>query len=161
MVLVLALVALWRFTPPPRNSVMAHSPVTLTPSTVTAAPVTQTLNASQLQAELTLQPNQLLIALFQADHRPLAAQAVEVHFSNPQAGIEPLRFQAHRFQGQGFQGQGFQTQNFQTQGQADNHWLLTPLLLAPGSHWQVDIMVLVSDFERVTLHGELTLPSPP
>lgn len=149
MVLMLALVALWRFTPPPRNIVMAQSPVTAAPTVI------QTIKGGQLQAELTLQPNQLLIALYHADHRPLIAQAVEVRFSNPQVGMEPLHFQAHRFR-----APDFQTPDSRTPEQADNRWLLTPLPLAPGSHWQLDIAVLVSDFERVTLHGQLTLLRP-
>lgn len=159
MVLVLALVALWRFTPPPRNIVMAQYPVTAAPTVI------QTIKGGQLQAELTLQPNQLLIALYHADHTPLVAQAVEVRFSNPTIGMEPLHFQAHRFQAPDFQTPdsqtpNSQTPNSQTPGQADNRWLLTPLPLAPGSHWQLDIAVLVSDFERVTLQSELTLPTP-
>ncbi|ART79663.1 copper resistance CopC/CopD family protein [Oceanisphaera avium] len=135
MVLVLALVALWRFTPPSRNTVNAQASA--------AAPTAiYRFKKHQVQAELKLESQQLQIALYQPDHRPLRAQAVEVRFSDPSTNMEPLHFQAHRVRGQ---------------EQAENQWLLATLPLTPGSHWHVDIVVLVSDFERVTLQGELTL----
>ena len=130
--LILALVALWRFTPPPRNLAL----------TMTAPAVSSQLSSSEASAELKILPaaegqgRALQLRLFDADQAPLAAQEVHVVFANEAAGIEPLRFAATAEQG---------------------GWQVTALELPELPEWNVEVEVLVSDFDRIRLRGELSL----
>src|SRR5699024_4457219 len=130
VVLVLALVALWRFTPPPRNLAPAL-PVTTMASH---------LHSAGTSAEIEIRPGDgdaagtLRLQLFGEDGSPLEAQEVQVAFSNERAGLERLRFKAHPGAGKG-------------------SWQVPELKLPALPEWQVEVEVLVTDFERTRISG--------
>lgn len=129
---ILAVVALWRFTPPPRA---LHSEP--------AAPteITAHIHDNAAMADLALawpvqgQPARLTLYLSNADLTPLAAQEVNVAFSNPQAGIEPIVLAASRAN--------------------DGTWQVDGLELPGLPTWHIRIDALISDFDRI--HLETTL----
>lgn len=129
---ILGVVALWRFTPPPR----ALHPRLPAPQAVSM----QTLDAAAI-AKLTLmpaaagRPAELHIRLFNAKGAPMRAQEVEVVFSSPASGIEPIVFVA--------------------QHQEDGRWQARPVELPYQATWHVRVNVLVSDFERISLETVL------
>lgn len=133
---ILGVVSLWRFTPPPRAA-HAHA---------SAQTVTAHVHKGDIQARLTLHPAHgqqgasLNIRLRDtAADKALSAQAVAVKFSNTGAGIEPLAFDA--------------TQD------DDGHWQAENLKLPATAHWDVELGVLVSDFERERLRTTLNMPT--
>ncbi len=138
--LVLGLVALWRFTPPPRALAVPTAPEV----------VSTHIHTSAVMAELSLAPSlldqhspgaraPLQLDLSGPDGLPLRAQEVDIAFSSPEAGIEPLIFSAKA------QGQG--------------RWQVPVLHLPRQARWQVRIDILVSDFERLRLETDVQLPS--
>lgn len=131
-VLILAVVALWRFTPPPRSLAQWVAPG------IASHIRTETGMADlvYLPATATSRPT-LTITLHQPGFIPLQAQEVEVTFSNPQAGIASITFPAAPT----LQGQ----------------WLVNPIELPHLASWNIRIQVLVSDFERINLDGTLNL----
>lgn len=139
--MILAVAALWRFTPPPRA--LAASAAS-TARTVVMAHV----HGPDAMAELALRapapaapgsrpiggasgPGELQITLTDPAGQPLAAQEVDVVFSNPAAGLEPLSFPAERV--------------------SEGLWHVQNLQLPYQPDWQVRIDVLISDFDRVRL----------
>ncbi len=88
MVLVLALVATWRFTPPPRAIVPA-------PPSSPAEPAVAVLHGDRTMAQVTLTPGQVgqvraMIAVMGPDHAPAEAKEVTVSMALPSLGVEPL-----------------------------------------------------------------------
>ena len=141
MVLVLALVALWRFTPPPRSAAQAE--VTRAEATNSDASHMLELANDDLEAKLSFSANnQLWVQLSYKDHTVFSAQAVTLSFSQPQLGIEPIIVNA--------------TLN-STLGKSQQ-WQVEALNLPAITDWQLEITVLVSDFERLRLQGSVTLP---
>ena len=85
---VLALVASWRFTPPPRSLLVAAS-----------QPVHAHIHTERAMADLQIDPEdaagrRVAITLLDGEFRPLVAKEVTVVFFRSDAGIEPLRFVA-------------------------------------------------------------------
>jgi len=78
-VIILGLVGLWRFTPPPRA---------LTPSQSAFVH----LHSDTMMANVTMSgtTNELRVQLAQSDFSPLAAKEVTVRLANQPAGIEPI-----------------------------------------------------------------------
>jgi copper transport protein len=132
---ILAVVALWRFTPPPRAANVA---------TAAAHVVSAHIHANAARADLTLAPilpgrsATLTLYLFNADLTPLIAQEVDVAFSNESARIEPIVLSAQRAR--------------------DGAWRIENIELPRMNSWDVRIDALVSDFERVSLETTLELP---
>lgn len=143
-VLILAAVALWRFTPPPRaligpaasmvSSDAQHGVQRSTEirSTDAVARLHWTHGAGNRAASLTFE-------LFHANLTPLEAQAVEVVFANPEAGIETLTFDADKI--------------------ADATWQVSPLNLPNLSVWQVRLNILITDFDRIVLSTTTVMES--
>jgi copper transport protein len=130
VLLVLALVSAWRFTPPPR-ALAALAPV----------PIGIHLHAPQAMVDLTLLPQRdrsVRASLFVqgGDFSPRAAQEVSLQFSNPALGIEALRKTARR-------------------GADPGAWLVDPFALPASGRWHVRVDVLISDFERVELEKDI------
>lgn len=131
---ILAIVALWRFTPPPRASVAA------VPSFAIVAHV----HTDAASAELDMQPARegqaktLTLRLRGPAGQALAAQDVDVVFSNASAGIEPIVFHA--------------------QPSPDGSWQVGHIELPYQQSWDVRIEALISDFERITLTTGLQQP---
>jgi copper transport protein len=120
---IFALVALWRFTPPPR--VLAS-----------AEPAFVHIHDPRGMADLTLSPGRAgpwsaTIKLMREDFTTLPARAVEIGFANPAAGIES--FVRPAFLG------------------PDGLWRVENLNLPIPGRWDVELTVLVSDFDRLRL----------
>ena len=131
---VLAIVALWRFTPPPRASVAAAPP----------SGIVAHIHTDAASAEFDVQPARegqaktLTLRLRGPDGQALAAQDVDVVFSNASAGIEPIVFHA--------------------QPSPDGGWQVGHIELPYQQSWDVRIEALISDFERITLTTRLQPP---
>jgi copper transport protein len=128
---ILAVAALWRFTPPPR-----------TLAAVAAAPASVHMHAGTSMVELTVTPGRAgpvraSIHLMGADLAPLEPKEVSLALSNPDAGIEPIRRAAVRA------GPGT--------------WEVDGLLLLPPGRWAARVDLLISDFEKRTIEGTVEL----
>lgn len=129
-VLVLGLVAMWRFTPPPRSLVLAH-----------AAPTLVHIHTDALMADVTMEPgrvglSQVRIAVLRGDFTPFQPKEVTLVLANPAAGIEPIRRQAEL---------------------RDSVWQIDALPLPVAGRWQVRVDVLVSDFEKQVLEDSVDI----
>jgi copper transport protein len=135
-IVILTVVALWRFTPPPRALIS-------TPAIPAAA--SAHIHSVAVMADLLLErpvpgrPATLTLYLSHVDLTPLAAQEVDIVFSNARAGIEPIVFPATRVD--------------------DVTWQVKEIELPSLPRWHVRIDVLVSDFERISLETLLELPT--
>ncbi|NYT35357.1 copper resistance protein CopC [Allopusillimonas soli] len=144
---ILAVVAFWRFTPPPRTMAfqdmaqpaMDHHHAS---GHVMGSHAATELHARRASARLDVvhaqggQPMALRIELLDAQSLPLKAQEVDISFYNRQAGIEPVRYAA---------------------GKQDGVWIVPDLRLPAVSHWTVEVDALISDFERIRMVGDLAL----
>lgn len=125
---ILAVVALWRFTPPPRALDMRPPG---------AAAFAAHIHGEQAMVDLILAPGtdrhttQLTLYLSKPDLAYIDAQAVDVAFSNEVAGIEPIAFAATLSE--------------------DGSWRVDQVNLPQQPRWDVRIDILISDFERISL----------
>jgi copper transport protein len=130
---ILAVVAGWRFTPPPRTLV-----------TEVAAPLAVHIHTDAAMFQVLVSPgkvggNGFVLQLMNGDASPLQAKEATLILSLPERGIEPLERAA-------------------TLG-ADGYWHVEGVPLPYPGHWHMRIEALVSDFKRVTLEDELDIPS--
>lgn len=132
-VLILGVVGLWRFTPPPR----AMAAVPQSPA--------QTLHVegNELSAELTLKPSRVGPVIIEvADLRrrgePIRPVEVEIELGKPSFGIGPFLRKA--------------------QPTGDSRWSAGGFVLPMDGFWVVRMKVLVSDFESVTLTDLFDVP---
>ena len=129
-VVVFALVALWRFTPPPRAIVPTVAPA-----------VAVHLHGDKGMAEVVLRPGQAgpvraALTLHGADGRPLDAKEVTLTLSNRAAGIEAITRKAAR--------------------SGDGAWEAEAVLPVPG-RWHMRVDALITDFEKLILEDEVDL----
>jgi copper transport protein len=120
---ILAVVAGWRFTPPPRALMQARQEIQ------------QEVWSGHTRAVLRLAPgrvgdNQLSMELFDHDGGAVQAKEVTVSLSAPWLGVEPRSVSAIR------EGSGV--------------WRIPAIFLPAAGVWTVTVEALVSDFERVT-----------
>ncbi|HVW91625.1 MAG TPA: copper resistance protein CopC [Devosia sp.] len=131
MLAIFAVVALWRFTPPPRALLEAM-----------AQPVSLELSGKEAMAEVTVTPGRAGpvtadITLMGADMGPLQAQGVTVDFSNPAKKIEPIEREAKPAPG--------------------GKWHLDGLTLPVGGTWRIELDILVSDFKEIDLSDQVDI----
>jgi copper transport protein len=130
IVLVLGIVALWRFTPPPRSEAAAiaqrataslhlHSPQAMVNLAITPA------RPGPVRAE---------ISVFDASLQPIDPKEVALSLDNQAAGIERMRHVAKKG--------------------ADGTWTAEFALPVPGV-WKVRVEVLINDFSKATVEGDL------
>jgi copper transport protein len=139
MVLVLALVATWRFTPPPRAIVPAPRPAPV------AGPAVALLHGERTMAQVTLTPGRVgqvraAIAVMGPDHAPAEAREVTLSVALPSVGIEPLERRAVKA------GSG--------------QWIVESLPVPLPGRWQVRVDVLIGDFEKAVLEGTVEIGPP-
>jgi copper transport protein len=130
-VVILGLVATWRFTPPPRALVLPP-----------AEPVKMHIHTPAAMVELTLAPGRVgpataSMSLMSGDFASLDAKEVTVTLAKPDAGIEPIERKAVRM--------------------PDGQWRAEGLVLPVAGRWQVRVDVLVSDFEKATLEDTIEI----
>ena len=125
---ILALVAAWRFTPPPR--VLAAS---------VAAPLSIHIHTDRAMFQVLISPgkvgsNDFVLQLMTGDAALLPAKEATLAVSLPERGIEPMERRA-------------------TLG-ADGYWHVRGVPLPLPGRWHMRIEALVSDFEKVTLEDQ-------
>jgi len=130
---ILALVALWRFTPPPR-------------ALATSAPISIHLHGEKAMAQIEIerasgQAGRADVMVLDGAFQPLAAKEVTLVLANPAAGIEPMRRVAARAR--------------------ENVWSIDDLRVPVAGRWNVRVEILIDDFEKVTVEDEVALPRVP
>jgi copper transport protein len=134
VVLILGLVAGWRFTPPPRVLALA---------TAQAQPLHIHLHSDKAMADVNVMPGRpgpvsISLAIQNGEFGVLEAKAVTVTLANPAAGIEPIRREAKHLDGV--------------------IWRVDGLVLPAPGVWQVKVVILVTEFSEITLEAPLTVP---
>lgn len=129
IVAVLGVAAAWRFTPPPRATVVD-----------VVEPDAIHLHNEQAMAMLTVRKDAaggttLSASITTADFAPLEAQEVRFVLSNPSAGIEPITRQAAK--------------------NGEEGWTVGGLSLPLAGPWKIRVEILVDDFTLYTLEGEI------
>jgi copper transport protein len=130
---IFALVALWRFTPPPR-------------ALVSDAPIALHLHGDKAMAEIEIvraadAPAHASVLVLDGAFQPLAAKEVTLVLANPAAGIEPLRLHAAPA--------------------GENQWAIDALRIPVAGRWNLEVEILVSDFDKVRLEETVALPRMP
>ncbi|MFP5076627.1 copper resistance protein CopC [Rhizobium sp. YIM 134829] len=129
--LIFSTAALWRFTPPPRSLIV--EPAALTSRLQ--------LTNGTIVADLTFGgAGGIALHLAAADGAPLDPLEVALVFSQPEAGIEPIKRPATR--------------------RAAGKWQVEGVDLPTGGRWSVRLDIVVSDFEIVRLDGQVMLDRP-
>jgi copper transport protein len=131
VVIVLGLVAAWRFTPPPRALAIAAE-----------RPALIHIHTAAAMADVTFEPGragivQASIVLMSGDFGSLDAKEVRLTLENKAAGIEAISRPA-------------------TKG-ADAIWRVPQLPIPSGGRWTVQVEILVNDFEKITLEEQVDL----
>jgi copper transport protein len=129
---ILAVVAGWRFTPPPRTLVADVD-----------APLAVHIHTDAAMFQVLVSPGKVgsdnfVLQLMNGDATPLQAKEATLILSLPERGIEPLERTA-------------------TLG-ADGYWHVQDVPLPYPGHWHMRIEALVTDFKKVTLEDELDIP---
>ena len=129
---ILAVVAGWRFTPPPR---------TIVPET----PLTIHIHTDKAMFQVLVSPGKagvddFVLQLMTGEATPLAAKEVTLTLSLPERGIEPMERDASLG--------------------PDGYWHVRKVELPFAGRWHVRIDALVTDFEKITLEDELEVAPP-
>jgi copper transport protein len=130
---ILAVVAGWRFTPPPRALSAASS-----------TPLAIHIHTDKAMFQVLISParvgtDSFVLQLMTGDGGPLTAKEALLTLSLPERGVEPLERAA-------------------TLG-PDGYWHVRDLLLPAPGRWHVRVDALVSDFDRITLEDDFDLPA--
>jgi copper transport protein len=125
---ILAVVAGWRFTPPPRALAPAIE-----------APLAVHIHSDAAMFQILISPGQVgtdsfVLQLMKGDATPLAAKEATLTLSLPERGIEPI-------ERNGALG-------------PDGYWHLRDVPLPFPGRWHMRIDALVSDFQKVTLEDD-------
>jgi copper transport protein len=131
VVVILGLVASWRFTPPPRSTLAAVE-----------QPIFVHIHADKAMADLNIEParggiRNISVTVLDGQFGPLSAREVTLLLSKPEVGIEPMRLMATHV--------------------ADTVWRIEGAQIPVLGRWHLRIEVLVSDFEKVMLDDDIEL----
>jgi copper transport protein len=130
---ILAVVAGWRFTPPPRALTAAVE-----------TPLALHLHTENAMFQVLISPgragtDRFVLQLMTGDGSPLAAKEATLILSLPERGIEPLERAA-------------------TLG-ADGYWSAGNVPVPYPGRWHIRIDALVTDFEKISLEDDFDLPA--
>ncbi|WP_037085654.1 copper resistance CopC/CopD family protein [Neorhizobium vignae] len=130
LLLVFAVAATWRFTPPPRTLI----------ADVQKTAVVH-LETSKAVAEVKITPDRvgevaISAAIAKSDRSPLDPQEVTVVLSNPGAEIEPIRRKAEK---------------------GKDGWAVPDIVLPVPGRWRLRLDVIISDFEITRMEGEIEI----
>lgn len=134
ILLVLAIfvaVANWRFTPPPRVLIEAAK-----------QPISIHLHSDKVMAELTIIPGSvgpvsMIVEPMANGSDELTIREIIVAFSNPAAGIEPIRRKAVLTEAR--------------------EWVVNDLSIPIAGQWTVRVDILISEFEMASLEGTVRI----
>jgi copper transport protein len=133
VVAILAVVAGWRFTPPPRAlAATVQAPLALHIHTETAM-------FQVLISPAEVGADSFVLQLMNGDGSPLAAKQATLILSLPERGIEPLERKA-------------------TLG-ADGFWHVRDAPLPFPGRWHLRIDALITDFRMITLEDDFDVPT--
>jgi copper transport protein len=129
-ILILGLVAAWRFTPPPRALALTA-----------AASARVHIHTEALMADITLEPGRVgtaraRIAVLRGDFSPFDPKEVTLILGSQAAGVEPIRRAATL---------------------RDGLWQVDALQLPVPGRWQVRVDVLISEFEKLMLQDNVDI----
>ncbi|MBP2238467.1 copper transport protein [Sinorhizobium kostiense] len=129
VLLILTVAACWRFTPPPR-----------TLAAMAARPATEHIHTDRAMALIEVLPGRagpvdISINILTGEYAALDAKEVTLVLSKPDSGIEPFRRAAVR--------------------DDETNWRIDQAALPLPGTWHVRVEILVSDFEKVRLDGEI------
>jgi copper transport protein len=130
---ILAVVAGWRFTPPPR-ALAAAAPTTLALQLRSGKALFQVL-ASPGRVGI----DTFVLRIMSGAAGQLAAKEVTLVLSQPERGIEPFERKAVR--------------------DADGSWIVRGVPIPFAGRWRVRVDALVTDFENITLEDDLDVPA--
>jgi copper transport protein len=127
---ILGTVATWRFTPPPRALEAA------------AMPASVHIHTPSAMAQVTLTPGHAgpvvaSIEILTGDLTALDAKEVTLILSNPDAGIEPIKRPATKV--------------------SELKWEVRDLVLPVAGRWDIEVAILVSDFDLVRLRDKIDI----
>ena len=133
MIAILAVVAGWRFTPPPR--VLAAAAV---------RPLAIHIHTETAMFQVLVSPGKVgvdhfVLQLMNGEGSPLPAKEATLTLSLPERGIEPFERKA-------------------VLG-ADGYWSVRDVPIPVAGRWHLRIDALVTDFEKITLEGEFDVPA--
>jgi copper transport protein len=128
---VLGVVALWRFTPPPRSLALFK-----------AEPAVAHLQTAAAQADVTISPGHvgravITVMVMTGDYGPLDAKQLAVILSNPAAGVEAIRREARK--------------------PGDGTWRVEGVMLPAAGSWTIRVEILVTDFDLERLEGRVDI----
>jgi copper transport protein len=126
---ILALVASWRFTPPPR-ALAASQQMALH------------LHGERAMAQIEIEPRRgrsaaMSVLLLDGELRPLTAKELTVVFTNAAAGIEPMRRQAMNVDG--------------------TNWRIDDVRIPVAGRWRLRVEILIGDFEKIVIEDDAEL----
>ncbi|MBM4125419.1 MAG: copper resistance protein CopC [Nitrospira sp.] len=132
MVMILALTAGFRLTPPPRATNDAHT-----------VRVDVHVHGPTAMADIALipgrpGPNYIEVMPLDGEFRPMRPLAITLHFSRPQDMLEPIEVAAIVA--------------------GDGVWRAGPIHLPPGGSWELIADILINDFQKAMLGATVTLP---
>jgi copper transport protein len=135
VLLVLGLVAGWRFTPPPRALAVAAA------ATEASEPIWLHVMSGDVMAMVSLDPglggsNRIGISLSNAEGMPIEAEGLTVILSSPEHGIEPLRRDAEG---------------------AGSEWAVPQVVLPLAGSWRLELGVRISRFSLAQLETEFEI----
>jgi copper transport protein len=133
VLLVLTLVAGWRFAPPPR-------------ALIAAEPASIHFHGGKAMAQIDVEPvrargAEVVIEVLDGEFRPLAAKEVTLFLANAAAGIEPVRRTATLAQG--------------------TTWHIDDVRIPLAGRWLLRVDILIDDFDKETLEDDVLLPRAP
>jgi copper transport protein len=133
-VVILGLVASWRFTPPPRSLALAGPQVSIH------------FHGQRAMAQIEVVPVRgrgahIGLEILDGELRPLTAKEVALVLSNPAAGIEPVRRVAV--------------------SEGGPQWALDDLRIPIAGRWRLSVEILIDDFDKVVLEDDVELPRSP
>ncbi|MDH6233448.1 copper transport protein [Mesorhizobium soli] len=131
VLMVFAVVACWRFTPPPRALAIAA-----------AQPASTHIHTEKAMADVTVTPGRagpvtVSAIIMTGDFGALDAKEVSFVFSNPAAGIQPIKRKAMK--------------------PGDGSWRASDLVLPLPGTWNVRVDILISDFDIARIEGKIDI----
>lgn len=130
---VIAIAALWRFTPPPRALAL-----------IAAAPATIHIHAVDAMADIAVTPGRagpvsITLDILNGEFGPLTPKEVTVFLSNPAAGVEEIERAATRAPDQ------------------DGRWQVEGMIAPLPGKWRIRVELLITDFKKITLEDAIDI----